>query len=127
MGPERSLCLLNWEMAADKIRAAFHMWKPRNLSMSARSFVARAFATSSLWYLAYVIAVTLAVLDEINTKVWRFIWAEHAELVSRRVCCRPVCAGGLVGVIVRDKVAALQVQWIARLFDESDSRWKCFG
>ena len=127
VGPERSLCLLNWKMAADKMRAAFRMWKPRDLSMSARSFVARAFATSSLWYVAHVVPVTLALLDEINTEVWRFIWAGHAELVSRRVCCRPVRSGGLAGVIVRDKVAALQLQWIARLFDESDSRWKCFA
>ena len=95
--------------------------------MSARSFVAPDFATSSLWYVAHVVPVTLALLDEINTEVWRFIWAGHAELVSRRVCCRPVRSGGLACVIVRDKVAALQLQWIAPLFDESDSRWKCFA
>ena len=75
--------------------------------MSARSFVARAFATSSLWYVAHVVPVTLALLDEINTEVWRFIWAGHAKLVSHMVCCRPVRSGGLAGVIVRDKVAAL--------------------
>ena len=90
--------------------------------MSTRSFVARAFATSSLWYVAHVVPVTLALLDEINTEVWRFISAGHAELVSRRVCCRPVRSGGMAGVVVREKVAALQLQWIARLFDESDSR-----
>ena len=97
------------------MRAALRMWKPQDSSMFARSFVARAFGTSSPWYVADVVPVTLALLDEINAEVRRFIWACHVELVSRRVCCRPVRSGGLAGVIVRDKVAALQQQWIGRI------------
>ena len=124
VGPSVSLNLVNWQSAIDKMRAVFRAWQHRDLSIGGRALVARAFATSKLWYVAQVVPAPLSLQDNVNSSVWNFIWEGHAALVSRRVCCRHPRAGGFGGVLIRDKVAAFQLQWIARLIDDRDERWK---
>ena len=124
VGPSASLNLVNWQSAIDKMRAVFRAWQHRDLSIGGRALVARAFATSKLWYVAQVVPAPLSLQDNVNSSVWNFIWKGHAALVSRRVCCRHPRAGGFGGVLIRDKMAAFQLQWIARLIDDRDERWK---
>lgn len=113
VGPDKSLNVVNWQSAIDKMHAVFRAWKQRDLSLCGRALVARAYATSKLWYVAQVVPAALSLLDKVNSDVWQFIWKGHAELVSRRVCCCPPRAGGIGGFMVRGKVAAFQLQWIA--------------
>ena len=83
------------------------LWKPRDLSLAGRSYVARTLAAFKLWYVAQVVPAPPRMIDEINTAMWKFIWKDHAELVSRRVCCRTRRNGGLARIVIRDKVAAI--------------------
>ena len=93
VGPSASLNLVNWQSAIDKTLAVFRAWQHRDLSIGGRALVARAFATSKLWYVAQVVPAPLGLQD--NSSVWNFIWKCHAALASRRVCCRHPRAGGI--------------------------------
>ena len=67
VGPSASLNLVNWQSAIDKILAVFRAWQHRDLSIGGRALVARAFATSKLWYVAQVVfKTTLTLLCEIS-------------------------------------------------------------
>ena len=127
VGAARSLNEMNWQGAIDKMRAVLHFWKPRDLSLAGCSYVARMLAASKLWYVAQVVPAPPRMIDEINTTMWKFIWKDHAELVSRRVCCRTRRNGGLARIIIHDKVAAIQLQWISRLTSTGDDSWKYFA
>ena len=104
-----------------------HFRKPRDLSLAGRSYVARTLAASKLWYVAQVVPAPPRMIDEINTAMWKFIWKDHVELISRRVCCRSRHNGGLAGIVIHDKVAAIQLQWISRLTSTGDDSWKYFA
>ena len=89
VGPERSHCLSTLEIVVDKMK----------IRGAERVFVTQTFAIPSV-HVVHVLPVTVALVDAINTDLWRLIWAVLTELVSRRVHCFPPCVGGLFGIII---------------------------
>ena len=69
VGPSVSLNLVNWQSAIDKMRAVFRTWQHRDLSIGGRALVARAFATSKLWYVAQVVPAPRSLQDNVNSCV----------------------------------------------------------
>ena len=127
IGSDPNLNTAMWQEAVDKMENVFRVWKHRDLSMLGRSLIARALATSKLWYVARVIPPPPRLLDRVNSTVWHFIWSDHTELVNRRTCSRPPREGGLGGVLIKEKVEAFHLQWIARLVDGRPAKWKSFA
>lgn len=127
VGRDPGLNERNWLTVIDKMKTVFRMWKHRDLSLTGRALIARVLATSKLWYVAHVVPPPSRLLDDINMTVWRFVWKDHVQLVTRRVCCRPPRTGGLGGVMIQDKVEALQLQWLSRLIDDQPAKWKYFA
>ena len=118
---------LNWQLAVDKMGAVFNKWKGRDLPLVGRAVVAQSLAASKLWYVAQLVVPPWNVVDAANSDLWKFIWADHAQLVNRTTCSLPVRDGGLGGIILRTKMEAFQLQWISRLVDDSPCRWKSFA
>jgi hypothetical protein len=127
MSSDPAITSTNWQDATDRMTAVFNSWKRRELSLVGRAVIANTLAASKLWYVAQLTPPTLKAADAANSTLWKFIWADRAQTINRSTCCLPVADGGLGGIILRTKIDAFQLEWFARLIDDSQSRWKCFA
>jgi hypothetical protein len=87
--------------------------------------VANALALSGLWYTATVLSLNPALLKELNSVLFSFVWSGKKELVACETKYLDKLSGGFKVVNVGLKVRALHLQWLKR-FIFSPNKWCTF-
>ena len=68
------------------------------------------------------------ICKQINSIIFKFVWAGKNELVARKICFLPLHQGGLGIVDFKVKVKALQLKFVALICDQSySSPWVYFA
>jgi len=112
----------NWDKRISSLSNVFDLWQQRCLSFQGKALVANALALSGLWYSATVLSLPNAFLKSVNSSLYKFIWSNKKELVSRNSMFLSKDQGGFNVVNVDLKVKALHVQWLKRFF-LSPNKW----
>ena len=116
-----------WDPLYKKIVNVLNMYKLRNLSLFGRACIVNVMALSKLWYLATVLYVPETFIDLVEKEIFRFIWNNKMELLSRDVCSFPKLKGGLSLTNVRIKILSLQLSQVSKIVFCKDLPWTFFG
>ena len=89
-----------------------------NITLKGRILIAKVMLCSRLWYHARVLPLSDALVKEITTEIWSFIWKGGKNKVSAATCVQLIKKGRLNMLDIRDMVDVVWVQWVWRLFDD---------
>ena len=116
----------NFQPRIDALQNVLNSWRQRQLSFRGKALVVNALALSGLWYVVSCLAVPSWVIAAVNKEIYSFLWSNKKELVSRNAIHQPTAEGGLGFPSFQLRIPAFHVQWIKRLADHTDAKWKSF-
>ena len=67
----------------------------RNLTLLGRIQIIKTFIISQFLYVTSSISIPETYIKEINTMIWKFVWDNKTERLSRKLMVKPVEKGGL--------------------------------
>lgn len=114
----------NFATKISKAKRILNLWKMRNLTLFGRIQIIKTFIISQFLYVTSAIPIPERYSKEINTMIWKFIWDNGVERISRKVMTKPVDKGGLNAPDFRLMVQASKISWIKRYLNSSPHSWK---
>ena len=84
----------NWDKRISNLSSVLDLWQQRCLSFQGKSLVANALALSGLWYTATTMILPDDLLSSVTLTLFKFIWSNKNELVSRSTKCLSKPEGG---------------------------------
>ena len=79
---------------------------------------------SKVVFLSFLTNVPRLIIENLEKIQYRFLWDGKRAKIQHRTLINSYENGGLKCVDIKSKIAALQLSWIKRLFDENDHPWK---
>ena len=118
---------LNLAEKLRKLENLIQMWSARPLTLKGKITVIQSIFISQILYPCSVLYVPQWCIDRLHNMFINFLWnnkrpkIKHTCLIADRDC------GGLRFPDIKNKIKALKLVWIQRLFDHSVHAWKeCF-
>ena len=108
-----------WTTSLQKLDSVLSAWQARHLSYHGRAFVANSFGFSLFWYLASFLAMPRHIADDINTRIFSFVWRRRRERLARSSVMQRISHGGLNLVDLGRKVSAFHCIWVRRLVQDA--------
>jgi len=118
----RNVGNVNWDGRIQKLEQALNLWKGRALSLKGRVLIVKTVALSKLDYVATVLEVPSAVVKQVVTLIWKFVWGGKIELVKRGTCMNHVREGGLGMIDFKTRCTALQVNSVLSLLRRGEGK-----
>ena len=115
----------NWENKMDQMIKLVRIWQRRNLSLYGKIIIAKTFLLSLWTHLIQSITLPSAVLKEIDSVIFRFLWQKKYtnkrayEKVKRSVLCLPIQNGGLGMISMTDQQSVFHFKWIRKLWERN--------
>lgn len=106
--------ILNWTSKVKKIKDLLNSWKCRNLTIFGKCLVIKSLAISKLNLLFSVLTVPAAILKELQSLFYEFIWGKKDKIKRITLIGKPQ-TGGLSMVDLESYVMAAKAAWIPRL------------
>ena len=123
-GNENDHYKLNFEPKLIKMKQLLSSWKCRKLSIKGKITVINTLAISKLIYLASIIKVPENVFTEVKQIILDFLWDGKPAKIAYATLIQGIEQGGLKLVDFETKVKSLLLNWVRRLCDESNGKWK---
>ncbi len=123
-GKEKDHYLYNYKSRLKNMENLLNSWKGRYLSLKGKITVINNLALSPLIYLASVIHVPDLVIQEVKRIILDFIWDGKTSKIAFNTIIQNIEDGGLKLSNFEDRVKMLKVNWVKRLTDCSNGRWK---
>ena len=114
----------NIKPVLNKVTKSINSWQQRSLTIKGRIVVAKALLVSQLVFLASCVPIEKVDLREIQSHIMKFIWRGRPPKVARGTLCQGIKQGGLNAVDVETFFAALQLNWIRRMFIDTEAIWR---
>ena len=108
-----------WTTSLQQLDSVLSAWQARHLSYHGRAFVANSFGFSLFWYLASFLAMPRHIADDINTRIFSFVWRRRRERLARSSVTQRISHGGLNLVDLGRKVSAFPCVWVRRLVQDA--------
>ena len=114
----------NFQLKIKNLRNLLNSWKGRHLSLKGKVTVINNLALSPLVYLASNIYVPHKVFSEVKSIILNFLWDGGSSKIAYEVIIQEIKDGGLGLIDFEEKEKALKINWIKRITDGSNARWK---
>ena len=99
------------------------IWKMRTLSIEGKINIFKALAISKIVHLAMVIDVPSDIVQILVKMQDTFLWGDKPK-IKHGTLCMDYSKGGLKKCDIVSKVQSLKLNWVSRLYDESNHAWK---
>ena len=122
----------NWKGRIEKIKTLIKGWMKRKLTVIGKIQVIKTFLLSQFVFILQSLAVPRAVLDDINSILYRFIWRKDNidkrgwERVSRKILSNEKEKGGLRMINMHEFQNSFLLTWAKSLFSNETQDWKLF-
>ena len=119
----------NWTGRIENIQKMIKDWSRRDLSIHGKIVVIKTFLMSQLIFVMQAIGLPEDILNKVNTMLYTFLWQrKHSnkkayEKVKRTVMESDYEAGGLKMVNVVTLQKCMYLQWVGRLYSETEANW----
>ena len=123
-GNETDHYILNYKKRLKTMKNLLSSWKYRYLSLKQKVTVINSLAISPLLYLASVIHVPCWVIQEVKQIVTDFVWNGKPPNIAYNVMIQNIENGGLKLVDFESKVKSLKVEFVKRLLQNKDGKWR---
>jgi exonuclease III len=111
----------------DKVKKTVNLCKGRNLTLSAKAKLVNTAICSKLWYVGCCVLFPSTTIKDINKAIFKFIWNDQTELVSRKTIIETPLNGGLGVIDIESKLDSLICTHVKRLLTVSDLKWQDFA
>ena len=115
---------LNYETKIEEIEKLLKSWSFRNLTLLGKIAVIKSLAIPKLVHLFQTLPnPTNAQLIKLNTQLYKFIWNNKPDKISRKIIVRDIPEGGLRMCHIPSFVKSLKIMWLRSLLNcsyESD-------
>ena len=106
----------NYNKVAVKISKIIKLWNMHHITMFGKIVIINSFLISQLVYLMSVLPTPHSeLLKEIDTKLYKFLWSNKTERISRSVLKNTLQRGGISMPDVSLKNTALKIAWVKRI------------
>ena len=113
----------NIDSKINEIRKLFNCWINRSLTVYGKIVVVKTLALSKLSHVALVIpCLNQNKINEIESLIFKFIWNNKPDKVSRNHAKLPEAKGGLGMIDIKDFWQAFRFSWFRRLI-KSNAFW----
>ncbi len=117
-----------WNRAISKFNGVLGAWSARSLTFAGKITVLKTLALSTLSYVGSIVPASAAHITAIDKACWRFLNGGKKDDIARGTLLLPRQLGGLGAPDFASIFAAMQLQWLRRLLNDSDrSTWKAFA
>ena len=114
----------NFYLKIRKMSTKLNLWRARELTLYGKSLLAKTLGASQLIYTASMICVPDTVINNVQGKLFSFLWNNRKDKVKRKVMYQPLSEGGINFINFRTMVNSLRLAWIQRLLTNSYDAWK---
>ena len=115
---------LNFDRAISQIENIFRHWNKRYLTPMGKITVIKTFAISKIIHLLATLPnPSEIVVKKINQLMFKFLWDNKPEKISRKQITQSYTQGGLNMINLEYFIESLKISWIRRLLKTSDSSW----
>ena len=114
----------NFTLKIQKIDTKLNIWLSRDLTVFGRTLLAKSLGLSQLVYIASMNTVPEGTIQQVQSKLFSFLWKNERDKIKRSVLYQPFSKGGLNFPRFSFMVKALRLSWINRLLSNSDQTWK---
>lgn len=114
----------NWEKCLTKLTKILENWESRHLTIVGKALLLKVYGLASITYLASIFPLPDAMACKFHRAMFKFLWNNRNELVSRATCHLHKKQGGLGIPNLYLSSNALLSKWIKQIIDrESDQIW----
>jgi len=117
----------NADVVLGKVKRTANLYQGRQLTLAGRATVANIAICSQLWYVGSCVLLPPDTIKVLEKVIFKFIWNNRTELVSRKTIIDSPSNGGLGIVDINTKLNSLTCTHIKRLLTVSDIKWKDFA
>jgi hypothetical protein len=118
----------DWEKPVSKLEQTLTRWQKRHLTLKGKTVLIKTYGLASITYLATTFPLPDQIATKIHKLLFRFLWNDRNELVSRATCHLPLSAGGLGIPDLYSSARAVTVKWMKNLTDpRQHSVWLHYG
>ena len=114
----------NFQQRIVNLKAVLNIWKTRKLSLKGKITILNNLALAPLIYVSSVVSTPDLAIKEINNTVQNFIWDGSTAKIAQKSLIQSIEKGGLKLCHFGTKVVALQLSWVKRLVNNTNSTWK---
>ena len=101
-----------------------NIWRSRSLSIKGKITIIKTLIIPQIHFLFSMIFIPENILKKIDTMLFDFLWNSKPAKIKRTTIIAPVSEGGLGMVDVYNVHLASKINWIKRLHDPSEAKWK---
>ncbi len=85
----------NFTLKIQKMETKLNIWLSRDLTIFGRTLLAKPLGISQLIYSASMITVPDSIIQEVQAKLFSFLWRNKRDKIKRNVLLQPLSKGGL--------------------------------
>jgi hypothetical protein len=116
----------NFAEKFDRFSRALNMWRGRELSLKGKITVVKNIAMPVLLYATSNLPIPEGLIDQVNREVYKFIWNNKPDKISRDTLKSDIQHGGLKMIDFEHMFKAQKIMWIKRLLSGKMSSWKAY-
>ena len=122
-----SLFKLNYTPKLSRLKSLLNLWSIRDLTPIGRITIVKTLGLSQFVFLFQVLPdPPNSLLKEIETHIFRFIWAGKPDKVKRNTLIGCVEQGGLRAIHIKSFIQSLKCTWVKRFTNAVYAEWKFF-
>jgi len=124
---------VDYQPLADKATGSLASWKGKNIALAGQATLVKIVLSSQPVYLLTALKIPKKVLEDLDRKRKKFLWAGNENLTGGKCkvnwarACMPLENGGL-GILNMEKFArALRTRWLWHEWNSEDKAWIGLG
>ena len=118
---------LNYTPKLSRLKNKLNLWSTRDLTPIGRITIIKTFALSQLTFLFQVLPNPPSTfIKELETYLFRFIWAGKPDKIKRTTLINTLDQGGLGATHISSFINGLKCTWVKRYTDNTTATWKLF-
>jgi hypothetical protein len=117
----------DWETPVRKTEQNLQMWKTRKLTIRGRALLAKTYGIATLIYLATCFTIPRRIADRVTRNIFRFIWQNGVEYISRDTLHKCRAEGGLGIPSIKTLSQTVKLKMTLKITDPTNtSTWACW-
>ena len=114
---------INYNKGLAKANKIINSWNYRHLTPIGKITVIKTLILSNFTHLFMSIPTSNIVMRDIETMLYKFLWAGKPDRVSRKDICKTNLKGGMKMINVCNFEKSLKLSWLKRLGTDSSKAW----
>lgn len=114
---------MNFVPKLKQVKTLLNIWRMRNLTLAGKILLIKTFALSKFIYLASVVHIPDAIIQELEKTIYKFLWNGGNGFIKKTTIIGDLAVGGLKMIDLKSSFAAQKTKWINFYFTTS-APWK---